>query len=337
VTAIQNGASGAAVATDLSPLRRYWHPVAREEEVTDRPVAIQLLGEPVVLFRSQGRISAFKDLCLHRGAKISAGTIRNENIVCPYHGFAYDGTGACTYIPSQPRDQQRIPSRLRLIPYHAEVRQGMVWVALEDPVLPIPEWPEYDDESFRTWRALHTTWNASAARVMENALDITHFPWVHEGILGDPDHPEVEEFEVRRTEAGLEYEFDWTPPSAHYAAAAKVHYRYKLFFPFTIYLQVYDVDRAGDELTAIWMPVFPISETESMVSVYWARNHSFDKPDSDWDEMTKIVWGDDQAVVEQQHPEMLPVDLSEEIHLRVGDAPGIAFRQFLRECGLAYA
>jgi hypothetical protein len=37
----------------------------------------------------------------------------------------------------------------------------------------------------------------------------------------------------------------------------------------------------------------------------------------------------DQVVVESQRPERIPIDLKEELHLKVPDASGIAFRRML--------
>ena len=38
-------------------LRRYWWPVWFSEEITDKPVAVRVLGEDLVLFRNgQGRV-----------------------------------------------------------------------------------------------------------------------------------------------------------------------------------------------------------------------------------------------------------------------------------------
>jgi vanillate O-demethylase monooxygenase subunit len=71
--------------------------------------------------------------------------------------------------------------------------------------------------------------------------------------------------------------------------------------------------------------------------VLFARNHSFDRPDSDWIDFSAHVWEEDQAVVETQRPERLPVDLTREVHLRAADAPGIVYRDKLAEIGLEYA
>ena len=88
--------------TKLS-LRNYWHPIALSGEVTGTPTAFRLLGEQLVAFRDGDSVSVFKDLCIHRGAAFSAGgTVTNGRLVCPYHGWAYDRSGACVHIPSLP-------------------------------------------------------------------------------------------------------------------------------------------------------------------------------------------------------------------------------------------
>jgi phenylpropionate dioxygenase-like ring-hydroxylating dioxygenase large terminal subunit len=317
---------------NLDPLRPYWHPVAEADDVTDAPVCVQVLDEQVVLFRSEGSVRAFKDLCPHRGAKISMGAVFDGTIMCPYHGFRYDGSGRCVYIPSQPKDLQHIPSRLQLIPYDCTERYGLVWVALEEPVAPIAAYPEFDDPSFKAFRGFARTWEASAARFLENALDISHFPFVHPGKLGDPERPEIEPFEITPTETGFTYEFDWIPPGADHLGET-VHYVYDYTFPFTVRL---DIQSAAGS-TILFTPTLPIASRRCSMWVMFARNHSFDRPDGDWVAFSEAIWAEDQAVTEQQHPEMLPVDLSEEIHLRVADAPGIALRRLLREIGLAYA
>jgi phenylpropionate dioxygenase-like ring-hydroxylating dioxygenase large terminal subunit len=319
---------------DLRPLRSFWHPVAAESEIGTEPYGVTLLGELVVVFRDEdGVIHAFQDLCPHRGAQLSKGRVVGGRLMCPYHGFQYDGEGKCRYIPSQPRDHQRIPARLKLAAYHTEVRYGLVWVAMEDPVSPIPEFPEYDDTGFHHFIGFDRTWKTSAARFIENAMDISHFPWVHAGSLGDPDHPELPPFEVRDAPHGLWYEYDWELPASGGHLGAQVHYEYFIDVPFTIRIRI-----LGEEgISVIYSPTLPITDDKCRMWVLFARNHSFDRPDSDWADFSGHVWDEDQAVVETQRPERLPVDLTKEVHLRAADAPGISYRDKLAELGLEYA
>ena len=71
-----------------------WHIVARSTEIADGEVkAASLLGEDLVLWRAAGQLMAWKDLCVHRGARLSLGAISGERIACPYHGWVYDVDG----------------------------------------------------------------------------------------------------------------------------------------------------------------------------------------------------------------------------------------------------
>lgn len=322
-----------SMADSESPLRRYWHPIAADADVTDAPVGATLLGERVVLFRSEGKVVAFRDLCAHRGAQLSLGHVNAGRIVCPYHGFTYDGGGACVYIPSQPKDAQRIPARLALTQYRCEVSCGLVWVALEDPVADVPSFPEFDDPGYRNHIAFRQFWATSAARFVENATDFSHFPYVHPGSLGDPEHPEMHPFDVERTPYGLRWEYDVRLPSSAGHLGGTVLYETNLIFPFTVYLRA----KGEDGTTILFTCAQPITEGTCSMWLLFARDHSHDKPDDTWTKFSENIWYEDKRVVESQRPEELPVDLTKEVHLRAADAGGLAYRAMLEEIGLEYA
>ena len=84
-------------------LRGYWHPVAYVSEVIDGgPLAVTLLEEPLVLARIDDKMSAFRDICVHRGTALSLGSVDENGLRCGYHGWCYDGEGRCTKIPVCP-------------------------------------------------------------------------------------------------------------------------------------------------------------------------------------------------------------------------------------------
>ncbi|MCY3952974.1 MAG: Rieske 2Fe-2S domain-containing protein, partial [bacterium] len=58
-------------------LRHYWHPVAVASDVTAEPQQVRLLGENIVLYRDGEGLVALRDKCVHRGATLSAGCIRD--------------------------------------------------------------------------------------------------------------------------------------------------------------------------------------------------------------------------------------------------------------------
>ena len=67
-----------------------------------------------------------------------------------------------------------VPSGARVSAYHCEARYGYVWVALADPLLPIPELPEATDPRFGTVHQFYEVWRCNAFRLMENSFDSAH-------------------------------------------------------------------------------------------------------------------------------------------------------------------
>src|SRR4051812_47915536 len=118
-------------------LANYWHSIGRSEDVTGQPKQFELLNEKICAFRTSDGVSAFKDVCIHRGTALSLGWVTEDRITCAYHGWQYDSTGKCVTIPSLPEGSS-IPAKARAIAYKAEERYGLVWVALAEPVAPIP-------------------------------------------------------------------------------------------------------------------------------------------------------------------------------------------------------
>ncbi len=68
----------------MNALRQFWYPVLWSEEVADKPVAVKLLDQPLVVWRADREVSAFYDLCIHRGAALSLGWVNRDQLVCGY-------------------------------------------------------------------------------------------------------------------------------------------------------------------------------------------------------------------------------------------------------------
>src|ERR1700761_9530711 len=115
--------------SDWQALAPHWYPVAFSHEIVDQPYAARLLDERVVVYRlSDGKITAAKDICYHRGAPLSLGTVQGDEIICKYHGLRYGPSGQCTCIPAHPKGV--ISPRLKLHTLRAQEAYGLVWVQL---------------------------------------------------------------------------------------------------------------------------------------------------------------------------------------------------------------
>jgi len=81
-------------------LMNLWYVAEWSKTVKDKPVKVKVLGQNLVLFRdSSGKIQCLADVCLHRGGSLGEGWVAGDNVVCPYHGWAYGLDGRLKNIP----------------------------------------------------------------------------------------------------------------------------------------------------------------------------------------------------------------------------------------------
>jgi vanillate O-demethylase monooxygenase subunit len=318
---------------DWAALANFWHPVCFAGEVGNRPRAAVLLDEELVLYRSGGKIVAARDLCLHRGVPLSLGWIDGDEIVCAYHGFRYGADGQCTTVPAQPR--LPVPPKLCLRTYLTAERYGVVWVCLSNqPRLPLPEWPQLEDPALKQIQMGPLPWKCSASRHTENFNDLAHLSWVHAGTFGNRAKPEVENYEVERRPDGLHFEMYYERYSLESPQPGdkpeNVHYIYDLTYPFYTRLQVCFPN--GTNFVIFNLPS-PTSARATSVMFRMTRDFDVDGPDEPTLELQRRVLAEDQPLVEAQRPEELPLDLSEEFHIRA-DRFSTIYRQALTQFGL---
>lgn len=178
-------------------LRAAWHVVATGAEVGPDPVQVWLLGEPWVLVRLPAGLRAFPDVCPHRLAPLSAGRVVEGSLQCGYHGWRFAADGGCVEIPALGRSE-RISRRATLAaPAGLVERYGLVWLAPETPLAPLPAFAEWETPGYDTARCDLVRTPASAAQLVDNFLDASHFPYVHEKTFGTPESALV-------TDAGVE-------------------------------------------------------------------------------------------------------------------------------------
>jgi phenylpropionate dioxygenase-like ring-hydroxylating dioxygenase large terminal subunit len=196
-------------------LRQAWHPVAESTDIGDAPTSVELLTERLVLWRGpDGSIIGAPDRCPHRNAPLSAGWTEGGEIVCPYHGWRFGAGGRCVEVPSSGSGSP-VPPAAHLACVRAEERYGLVWLCLDEPAGDIPVISHDDDPSFRRINSGIQVWLAAATRMVDNFLDISHFPFVHTGTFGTRQHPEVPSIEMRDLDDGwygYEYEVDVENP-----------------------------------------------------------------------------------------------------------------------------
>ncbi len=194
---------------DTPALADHWYAVDRSVELTSAPRPVRLLGADYVIWRgADGRPVAAPDRCPHREAPLSYGRVVDGVLECPYHGWRFGSDGACVSIPSSGPGSS-IPPRAGLGVLHVAERYGLVWLCPGQPVAGIPEIAHDTDPTFRRINTPVDVWRVSATRMTDNFLDISHFPFVHQGTFGiaqDTQVPHVEMDELDDGWFGYRYE-----------------------------------------------------------------------------------------------------------------------------------
>ncbi|WP_232304038.1 aromatic ring-hydroxylating dioxygenase subunit alpha [Pseudofrankia sp. DC12] len=194
----------------LAAAARYWHPVARSADVTAVPAHAELCEVPLVLWRRpSGEVAALVDRCPHRGVPLSGGAVDADGrLQCPYHAWAFDGTGRCVDIPQQPG--QSIPDVIAARPVRVEEAAGLAWACLVDETLqarPRPRFPQIEDLGWPSYVGTVQDWAGQAARQVENFCDTGHFSVLHIDTFGNGDTLGVDPYAMRRTEWTVEADY----------------------------------------------------------------------------------------------------------------------------------
>jgi phenylpropionate dioxygenase-like ring-hydroxylating dioxygenase large terminal subunit len=337
-------------------LKNYWYAVEFGAAVQDTPVQVRVFDQDLVLYRnSQGEIVCHSDICIHRGGSLAGGKVHGDCISCPYHGWQFDEQGACVKIPAN-RAGLPIPKKARVDTYPVVERYGYVFVFLGDlpeaerppmPVLPLLE-PTSDARA--TDNRIITgqfEWKANYERVLENGVDAAHAPFVHSTSFGNPDKPEIEDFDLQESVVGghltsAVYTVHLEPPepkgiwkliAKKNAVRPPIETGNGLYFPNVTFLQV----KLPLGTMTLFTAVVPVDETHSISKWTMCRDF-FTKPwqvallraDKDSYKRTMKIFYEDQPTVEGQRPELIPVDLSSELQVK-SDAVQLAYRRWRLE------
>ncbi len=293
-----------AIFCDNPIMKNYWYAVASDVEVTNGITGRRLLGEDLVLYKdAAGNVVVAPDRCPHREAPLSAGAITDGVLACCYHGWAFGANGKCVSIPSADPDFP-IPKSCHLSCYRAQVRYGLVWVCLGEPVADIPEIIQDTDETFRRIHNPVDTWNASATRMTDNFLDIAHFPWVHAGTFGNSQRTVVPKINLQNLPDGFHgYEYHVVadnPPSAQISSGeieSEVNRTMSTGFclPFTVRSTIKRENGLEHILLLLSTPIDDV--TSYFTFVLW-RNDDFSVPSEDTVLFDRLIGAEDKTMLE---------------------------------------
>ncbi|GAA5164865.1 aromatic ring-hydroxylating dioxygenase subunit alpha [Viridibacterium curvum] len=317
-------------------MRRFWYAVMPMASLGQGPQPFTLLGENIVLWKkTDGTPAAARDRCCHRTAKLSKGFVEGDNIVCGYHGWQYDCSGACVKIPQF--TTEKIPSGARIDAYHCTEKYGYIWVALEEPLAPIPELAEETMPGYRRIDQFHEEWNCGALRFIENTFDFAHQAYVHKAMHGLNDKPQPPKGEVTRNAHGLVMHITQpvrNPDSgkAHTGISADETVRKVVMDWYMPCARRMHITYPTGLVQSIISAATPIDDTRTMVLQWSYRNDSeADVPAAAINAFDRKILDEDRdmlAFVDDDMP--LDTRMNLEQHMAT-DMPGIHIRRALME------
>lgn len=218
------------------------------------------------------------------------------------------------------------------------VRFGHVWSSLGEPDHPLFSIPEAEDPGRRLVDCGCVRVQCSPLRAVENFLDIAHFPFIHTGILGVEEHPEVKKYDVEIDEKLNEIwakKVEFYQPQAAASAQGGIitQYMYRVATPTVSILYKTCPVREG-EWDIITLFVQPVGE--DICDVWpWMALYDDETPLTNLIHFQQMIFLQDRSILENQIPRLLPLDPKLEIPTRA-DLTSIAYRRWLKRRGYTY-
>ncbi|MGG6298255.1 Rieske 2Fe-2S domain-containing protein [Leptolyngbya sp. AN02str] len=310
-----------------------WYVVGRSRDIAAGMVQlVRLLGQDLVLWRSaSGDVSLWRDRCPHRSVRLSVGHVSGNTLVCAYHGMAFGTDGQCVSVPAHPGF---IPPNACAQPYPVQERYGLIYTCLGTAPAEIPPFLEWDDPAFRCFVAGPYPIQANGLRAIENFLDVAHFPFLHEGILGDRTLPHIEPYDVTLEPDGVHARNIrvWQPDPIGTGEGAQVTYHYWAMRPLAAYLQ--KLNPTGESLT-ILLQVTPVDEVNCIAWMLMGMNTAHEVPEAELVAFQDGIVQQDLANLQAHNPQALPLEGGLEFHVP-SDRTSVFYRKWLKQLGLTY-
>ena len=228
--------------------------------------------------------------------------------------------------------------RLGAQPLSVQSRHGYLWVCPRDrPARPLFEFPEYTEPGRRLVDCGGIGVAVSGLRVIENFLDMAHFPFVHADYLGKVPHTEVAPYRVTIEPAtGEIWATDcrfWQPrASAAHDSGADVRYTYRVMQPFSAML--YKSSLRPEARDAICLFLQPLDDEHVIAHALIAY---FDDVSSDAELIAfqHTIFGQDKPILENHAFKRMPLEGRAETPTR-GDTASVTYLRWLRERGMRF-
>lgn len=219
----------------------------------------------------------------------------------------------------------------------ASIKYGLVWTCLGTPQRDVIDFPESAEPDRYVISTGSFGIRVSGLRLVENFLDIAHFPYVHTGYLGVESSPQVLPYTVRVTDEDeilvTDCRFLQPKSSPVSTGSLDVGYLFHVLRPYTVLLKKTNAVEP-DRSDTIVLFVQPVDEERCVGHTLVMSLHAGD-PDEACRWFQRLIIGQDRRILENQRPRRLPLDLKSELPVRA-DLASITYRRWLLEHGVRY-
>lgn len=216
-----------------------------------------------------------------------------------------------------------------------QVTYGYLWTTLGDPP-PLFAIPEADEPDRRILNAATIGVATSAPRAVENFLDMGHFPFVHDGLLGA--EPDTEVVDYRVDVVGGEVwatgcQFPQPKAAAGSSGNTMTDYTYWVPHPYcTILYKSCPFDESRKDVIGLFLQ--PMGEEAVRANMLLCI---FDpiSTDTELRRFQLAIFSQDKPILENQRPRRLPLSPGADTPIRA-DKTAVVYRRWLTEMGLTY-
>ncbi|MEU5844086.1 Rieske 2Fe-2S domain-containing protein [Rhodococcus sp. NPDC047139] len=173
------------IVTGSAPARfaRGWHCLGLSKDFKDgKPHSVEAFGTKLVVWAdSNDEIKILDAYCRHMGGDLSQGTVKGDEIACPFHDWRWGGNGRCKNIPYA----RRVPPIAKTRAWHTLDQDGMLFV-WHDPQgnpppadVTIPRIEGATSDEWTDWVWYTTEVDTNCREIIDNIVDMAHFFYVH--------------------------------------------------------------------------------------------------------------------------------------------------------------
>lgn len=193
----------------IGGLKNFWYVIGLSKELKKwKFFERNIFDVPLLLWRGNNdEIFCFINVCPHRKAKLMVKNFDTNEVFCQYHGWEFDRNGNISDIPSSPQFAKKLWCKCTTL--KTVEKNGFIYIFLgnEEKMWEIPNF-----ENEKNWWNYYTNmmFETDEENLIENFMDATHTPFVHDKIIRDNTKKSTHTIRVIRDKDFLQASFSET-------------------------------------------------------------------------------------------------------------------------------